>query len=238
VLRQNMTAISTTTHMGRDVYVGELAGKSVVVAESGVGMTNAAATLQRMIDVYAPSAVIMTGIAGGIDSSVRIGDIVVPDKWMAHDYGYYSPEGFEHRSSYVFHPALDSMSYVAEFSVDSVLLDAVLSITAEDVGLHPIGDRLSAIRVGGIGVSGNVFIDSKSKREWLSHTFAAQITDMESAGVAQICLVNDIPFIVFRATSDLAGGSGSETARHELQQFFEVAAGNSATVVMELLSKL
>jgi len=63
-------------------------------------------------------------------------------------------------------------------------------------------------------------------------------TDMESSSVAQVCIANGIPFIVFRSASDLAGGSGSETAGAELESFFKVAADNSSKVVMEFLKRL
>jgi len=61
---------------------------------------------------------------------------------------------------------------------------------------------------------------------------------MESAAVAQVCVVNGLAFIIFRSASDLAGGSGSETAREEMGQFLEIAAVNSSTLVMQLLRSL
>ncbi|MCK4633066.1 MAG: phosphorylase, partial [candidate division Zixibacteria bacterium] len=80
--------------------------------------------------------------------------------------------------------------------------------------------------------------DRKETREWLASEFAADVVDMESAAVGQVCTVNDVPFIVFRSASDLAGGSGSETAREQLDQFFEVAAFNSSALVIALLGAL
>jgi len=56
--------------------------------------------------------------------------------------------------------------------------------------------------------------------------------------VAQVCTANNLPFIVSRSASDLAGGSGSESAQKELNRFFEVAAGNSALFVISLIERL
>ena len=56
--------------------------------------------------------------------------------------------------------------------------------------------------------------------------------------LAQVCCVNELPFIIFRSASDLAGGSGSQTAEAELDQFFEVAADNSSKVVTAFLGEL
>ena len=101
--------------------------------------------------------------------------------------------------------------------------------------LDSIGDRIPQLIVGGNGVTGNQLIDQVEKRLWLSENFDALVTDMETAAVAQVCTVNGIPFIAFRSASDLAGGSGSSTAETEINRFFEVAAINSAKVVMKFL---
>ena len=87
-------------------------------------------------------------------------------------------------------------------------------------------------------MSGNSFIDSIEKRQWLSATFHALVTDMESAAVGQVCTVDALPFVIFRSASDLAGGSGSESAEKELDQFFKIAAANSSKVLVKFLSNL
>ncbi len=238
LLSEKMTIERTDHNLGRTVLTGKLAGKDIVLAESGIGMTNAAMTTQRMIDQYDPIAVIFTGIAGAIDSAVAIGDIVVPSKWIEHDYGYYGSNGFEYRSIGIYVPADSAVRKVAAFSSDEHLLKVLNDALKTDVALKSIGDRAPEIIVGGVGVSGNSFIDRKETREWLASEFAADVVDMESAAVGQVCTVNDVPFIVFRSASDLAGGSGSETAREQLDQFFEVAAFNSSALVIALLGAL
>ena len=94
--------------------------------------------------------------------------------------------------------------------------------------LQPIVDRLVQINCGGIGVTGNQFIDQVEKRQWLAETFLAEITDMESSAVLQTALANGVPCVIIRSNSDLAGGSGSATAGTELREFFQIAADNSA----------
>jgi adenosylhomocysteine nucleosidase len=95
--------------------------------------------------------------------------------------------------------------------------------------------RLPEISLGGLGVSGNAFIDSKPKREQLFRDLHAEIVDMESAAVVQTAHAAGIPVAVVRSCSDLAGGSGSETASKQLNEFFQVAAQNSALVVQQFL---
>lgn len=238
VLKEQLQDLKVDTQLSRDVYIGSIVGKPVVVAQSGVGMVNAAFNLQRLIDIYQPSSVIMTGIAGAVDTSVRIGDIVVPEKWITHDHGYFGPEGFEISPIYLVDPASDTMMYKDSFGVDSILLEAVSRISKDSIMMEQIDDRRPVLMVGGVGVSGDAFIDNRSKREWLSYACNALVTDKESSAVAQVCFVNDIPFVVFRSASDLAGGSDSESAREEMRQFFSVAASNSSMLVIEFLKQL
>ncbi len=223
---------------GRTVLTGELAGKSIILAESGMGMTNAAMTTQKMIDKYRPLSVIFSGIAGAVDEQVGIGDIVVCSTWVTHDYGYYGSEGFIPGAIHAYDPSVDSLAMINNFHVDSSLFALAKNLKSQNLPLQKIGDRTPRLITGGIGVSGDAFIDQVAKRQWLAETFDALITDMESAAVAQVCIANKIPFIVFRSASDLAGGSGSESAQQQLQQFFEVAAENSAKIVVNLLESI
>lgn len=238
MLAERMTTTSEERILGRTVVVGDLAGKKVVLAEAGIGMTNAAMTTQRMIDEYHPTAVIMTGIAGAIDSSVQIGDITVCRAWAQHDYGYIGGEGFRPGGILVYRPSADTLVRTEVFPVDSIMFSRAEELSEADFPLDSIGSRKPRLLVGGMGVSGNTFVDSEEKRLWLSQTFEALVTDMESAAVAQVCSINSLPCIIFRSASDLAGGSGSETAHRQLDQFFQVAADNSSEIVLRFLEAL
>ena len=238
LIAERMSVARTDRHLGRSVLVGRVSGKEIVLAEAGIGMTNAAMTTQRMIDAYDPCAVILTGIAGAVDTSIRIGDIVVPESWMAHDYGYYGSGGLRPEGMSVYVPGEDGIVDVAAFQADSLMLSRAEHLKPDQVGLEQVSSGIPRVIVGGVGVTGNTFIDSRDKREWLSSSFRALTVDMESAAVAQVCTINSIPFAVFRSASDLAGGSGSETAREEITRFFEIAATNSSSLVLAFLAKL
>ena len=66
---------------GSAFTTGELQGQRVVITLSGVGMVNAAMTTQRMLDHFRIERLIMSGIAGGVDPALHIGDVVVPERW-------------------------------------------------------------------------------------------------------------------------------------------------------------
>lgn len=238
LLTEKMTIEKSEKILGRTVHIGELSGENIVLAESGVGMTNAAMTTQKLIDRYNPKGIIFSGIAGAIDTGVNIGDIVICEKWATHDYGYYGAEGFSPGGIRVVPAGADSSIRMMYYEVDSALYSKAIGLPDSNVMLDSIGDRVPKLVVGGVGVSGNSFIDQVEKRLWLSEEFGALTTDMESAAVAQVCAVNGIPFIIFRSASDLAGGSGSESAKEEIEQFFEVAAVNSGKIVVKLLESL
>ncbi len=238
VLMEKMSIRETRTILGRPVISGVLSGVNIVVAESGVGMTNAAMTAQKLIDEYQPGAIIFTGIAGAIDTSVHIGDIVVCESWITHDFGHHGADGFRPKGIKFYSPQLDSLVRRSHFPVDSSMYEVTEDLTDKVSLPQKIGDRTPRLLAGGIGVSGNAFIDNPEKRIWLNETFNALITDMETAAVAQVCAVNDIPFIAFRSASDLAGGSGSESARAEMDEFFEIAAENSCMIVIRFLENM
>jgi adenosylhomocysteine nucleosidase len=238
LLGDAMAVDTTEKALGRAVQIGKLSEKQVVLAESGVGMTNAAMTTQYLIDRYRPAAIIFSGIAGAIDTAVAIGDIVVCRQWATHDYGYVGKDGFTRETVTAYIGARDETIETTFFVCDTGFLATAGRVAAGPLPLDNIGDRPPKVTVGGTGVSGNSFIDSRDKRAWLQTQFQALVTDMESAAVAQVCTANDISFIIFRSASDLAGGSGSETAAVEIQQFFKVAADNSSKVVMQFLSEL
>jgi len=237
LLRSKLDLQDSLFVKGRVFWIGKLQNKEIIIVNSGVGMTNAAMTTQLLIDKYSPKEIIFTGICGGIDSSNHIGDIVIPDGWATHDYGYYGKDGFLPDSIYVVLPGKDKETGILFFEIDKTLLERA-ELVAQGLKLKTVRDRVPQVKAGGKGVSGNSFIDQKEKREFLKEKFDAQIVDMESAAVAQVSNVNGIPVLVVRSCSDLAGGSGSSTASEEIKAFFKVAADNSATFVLELLKNL
>jgi adenosylhomocysteine nucleosidase len=237
LLRSKLTLQDSLYVKGRMFWLGKLENRNVIIVNSGVGMTNAAMTAQLLIDKFDPQEIVFTGICGGIDSVNHIGDIVIPEQWATHDYGYYGKDGYVPDSIYVVLTGEDKIKLVLFFNVDSTLMERAKS-SVPDLNLKPVKGRVPLVRIGGKGVSGNSFIDQKEKREYLKSEFDARIVDMESAAVVQVANINGIPVLVVRSCSDLAGGSGSETATEELREFFKVAADNSASFVLYLLKNI
>lgn len=68
------------------------------------------------------------------------------------------------------------------------------------------GERQAVLSVGGNGVTGSVFLDNREYRKWTREVFDAEVTEMESAAIGQVCYINDVDWMIIRAISDLAGG--------------------------------
>jgi adenosylhomocysteine nucleosidase len=96
-------------------------------------------------------------------------------------------------------------------------------------------DKTPKVVIGGTGVSAPAFVDNKEYREYLYTTFHAGVTDMESAAVAQVAYRNEVPFIIFRSVSDLAGG---DAAANQMDTFMQLAADNSASVLAAFMRAL
>jgi adenosylhomocysteine nucleosidase len=98
----------------------------------------------------------------------------------------------------------------------------------------PSGHKIN-IKVGGNGVTGSVFLDNAQYRQWLQTVFNAQVTEMESAAVAQVCFVNDVDWIVIRSISDLAGGQQGKNVENV---FDGIASGTGAKLLLGLLDEI
>ncbi|ORE95709.1 mta/sah nucleosidase [Stappia sp. 22II-S9-Z10] len=256
VLQDKLQDRADHVENGVRFVTGTIAGTPVVLLLSGVGMVNAAMSAQMVIDRYDVEAIAFSGIAGGIDPSLSLGDVVVPEQWgsylnvvLARETadGYEVPP-FMHRDFPGFgmifpQPEMVRREGVEEpedrfwFQTDPALMalarEAAAAVTLQHC-TAPDACLTDApvVTVGGNGVSGSAFVDNAAMRDYIFATFEAGVVDMESASVAHVAATNGVPFIAFRSLSDLAGGSG---AANELEVFMGLAAQNSADVVEAFL---
>lgn len=234
-LKKSVSIVTEQTWAGRPVDAGWLVQPVVLVA-TGVGMANAVAATQYVIDTYEPQGILFTGISGGVNPAHQPGDIVIPDQWITHDFGYWGPEGFEIDSVPVGRPDTLGFAAMLDIPADTLLVrrlgDAANRISYR---FRTVGGRLPEVRVGGAGVSGNTFIDSKVKREWLSRQLNAEIVDLESAAVVQTARAAGVPVVVVRTCSGLVGSPPSESGARQTEQFMSIAGPNMALILKEFL---
>ncbi len=258
-LQEGLT--DTTEHVvnGNRFILGTLEGQDVVLFLSGISMVNAAMTTQLALSNFNVSEIVFSGIAGGVDPELAVGDVVVAAQWGQYldtIFARETADGFatppwmsSDFPSYgmIFTRNVDVTSArqaVPEtrfwFPADAELL-ALARDVAEGVSLLECNtenaclSRAPRIIVGGNGVSGPSFVDNADYREYVFATFEARVLDMESAAVAHVAYANEVPFIAFRSLSDLAGGG---EGANELPTFFSLAATNSAAVVRAFLREM
>jgi adenosylhomocysteine nucleosidase len=244
---------------GRSYYVGRLFGKNVVLVLCGISMVNASMTAQTALDHFPAAGIVLSGIAGGVNPGLNIGDVVVPAKWGEYQEQVFARETADGWRTNVGNPEFGhyGMMMPGRVSVthrggkpdaqESLFWFAVspemLAAAREAAGSVPLSDRTAsgghlshrpAVVVGGNGVSGPTFVDNAAYREWVWRTFHADALDMESAAVAHVAYVNGVPFIAFRSISDLAGGGPGE---NEVNTFLSLASENSAAVLLAFLAR-
>jgi adenosylhomocysteine nucleosidase len=217
------TDVDTTRVLDEVAYhIGALEGSNVILVLSGIGLENAAATTHTLIDSFSVAGIVFSGIAGGVNPDLNIGDVTVPAQWGQAD-GARDPQ-----QENFWIPVDQEMLEVAAGIADEIEL---IQTTAEGVRL----EHEPRIITRGNGISNSFFVDDSAYREWLWETFEANAVDMETSAVARVAHANDVPYIAFRSLSDLAGGG---PGANEIETFFQLAADNAATVVMAFLKAL
>ena len=204
-----------TEQAGVRFYTGKLDGTPVVLGECGIGKVNAALATTLMLHIFSPSVVLNTGTAGGLRDEYDVGDIVLGEAVSYHDvdataFGYvYGQVPRE----------------PATFAADPTLLSSALQAGKDVAGV--------SVRTGLIA-SGDVFLGDVQARELVRSRFPnVGAVEMEAAAIAQVCYHFNIPCLIVRAVSDLAGND----ARMTHEEFLHIAADNSARLVMATLKK-
>ncbi|MFX3633376.1 MAG: 5'-methylthioadenosine/adenosylhomocysteine nucleosidase [Candidatus Pristimantibacillus sp.] len=215
LLHQHVQVTGKVTKAGITYHEGTWHGKLVIYCKSGVGKVNAAVCTQIMIDLGA-DCVWFTGVAGAVDPQLNIGDIVVSTSCVQHDMDC-SPLGFA-RGVIPYHDR-------SEFIADERLVELASNAS----------ERLFSGRsLAGKVLSGDQFIASREVVHMLYDTMQGACAEMEGASVAQVCDMNEIPFVVIRSMSDKADGS----AHVNFAEFTIQASNNSYLIIDDMLKNI
>lgn len=259
-IRGQVESPQTVVIHGQNFTTGRLAGHAVVLALSGVSMVNAALTAQTVIDQFTVSALLFSGIAGGVNPDLRVGDVVVPAQWGEYQeqvfarangsgwdtglhgrpFGNYAMMFPQNVSVFRFDRAADSPEERFWFAADPALLAAARAaapgVRLERCALAAIClNGEPRVVLGGNGVSGPTFVDNAEYRAWVWQTFQADALDMESAAAAHAAYTNGVPFLAFRSLSDLAGG---DAGANQLLVFYRLAAAQAARVLIATIGQI
>ena len=210
-IKSMLKNIEETNYCQFTFYRGELFDKSIVLVKSGVGKVASAVCTQIMIDLFKPDYIVNTGVAGGLKTGIEIGEIIIADKLVQHDFdttflGYakgYVCNGINPKEPTYFYP---DKELVKNFEKGLSSKDPEIK--------HHIGTV----------ASGDTFISSNTKKKEIKELFDACAVEMEGAAIAQTATLNNLPFVIIRAISDLADDNASKKLQFTEENMAELSA--------------
>lgn len=232
-LEEQLAGPHAETAAGLRFVRGALGGQGVVLVGAGIGKVNTALVTTLLAERFQVRAIVLSGVAGGLDPALVIGDLVVADRTIHHDAGVIEHGRLQtYQAGHVpfFNPT-DRLGY----PVDPGLLARVRA-RLEGFALPPLSDRaggggrLPRIVYGTI-LAGDQYIHCEATRERLHRDLGGAAVEMEGAALAQVCEAFGLPWLDIRALSDLAG----RDSRFDFAAFVDEVAASAARVVRHLL---
>lgn len=193
--------------------LGSLAGRTVLVVTSGIGLANAAAATARALTLVDAPIVIAGGTTGGLHENIRVGDIAVG---VSSIYNDADATVFGYELGQIPRMPVDYHSTAAA----AARLDGV-----EEASGH-------RVMVGRI-VSGDSFASADVVPGIRARFPDAMATDMETVAMAQTCYGVGVDWISLRAVSDLCGEGADESFHMEGER----AARHSFDAAVAYLSR-
>jgi adenosylhomocysteine nucleosidase len=203
---------------------GVLDGHDVVIAGSGMGKVNAAIVTTLLADRFGCRTIVFSGVAGGLDPALSIGDVVVADRIVQHDAGVLENERirtYQPGHAPIINPT-DRLGYP--------IAPDLLARVKERLEGMPVPGQI----IYGTVLTGDQYLNCESTRQRLLSELDGKAIEMEGGAVAQVCEAFGLPWLVIRALSDLAGGN----ALFDFTVFVEQSSATSATILRRLLPVL
>jgi adenosylhomocysteine nucleosidase len=215
---------------------GELGAHRVVLAAAGMGKVNTGLVATLLADRFRCHTIVFTGVAGGLDPRLHIGDIVIADRVVQHDFGVIEDERLApYQPGHV--PFINPTERFG-YPVEPALIDRVqrrlAGFTLPELPRLAGGTATSPRITYGTVLTGDQYLHSESTRNRLHDDFGALAIEMEGGALAQVCESFAIPWLVIRALSDLAGTDSGL----DFNLFVEEVAISSARVLLHLLPAL
>jgi len=201
-------------HGKNKFYKAEFKNIDLILAYSKIGKVNSATTATIMIEKFGAKKLLFSGVAGAVDEDLKIGDLVIADKTCQHDVDL-TVFGYE-------------PGYIPESKV-YFECDKNLNLIAKKVA-----EKMNVRLKEGIIASGDQFVHSKERKEWIKKTFNAIAIEMEGGAVGCVAWTLNIPFFMLRAISDTA----EEGAGVDFDEFLEESSKVSAEFLIKMLKEI
>ncbi len=185
LLKKELNTAKECKIAGQNFISGTLKNHDVIILRCGVGKVNAAIGTTLLNHLYHPKFIINVGSAGGISSSLNIGDIIISTEVSYHDvdltaFGYEFGQASQMPKSYKPDSKLVKMAKnCAKYMKDQKVY----------IGLVTSGDSF----ISGYNQVCNI-------KEKFTEACAAE---MEACAIAHVCYLFDTPFLIIRSISDV-----------------------------------
>ncbi|MDD2961374.1 MAG: 5'-methylthioadenosine/adenosylhomocysteine nucleosidase [Muribaculaceae bacterium] len=198
---------------GYKLYSGIINGHNITAMQCGIGKVNATIGTLTMLNNFNIDIMINTGVAGGADKDVNVMDVIVGERIAHHDV-WCGPGTIYGESS----------GFPLYFTSDKSLIDLL------DFDINP------NLKLGLI-CSGEKFISSIDEVNFIKSNFKdAKAVDMESAAIAQVCYMRNVPFFCLRVISDSPGANHDNAAQYD--NFWEDAPKQTFNILKNLIMKI
>ena len=188
--------------------------KICVLVKSGVGKVNAARATQILIDNFKPDYIVNVGVAGGLNPMLSIGDIVIGETLVQHDFDITA---FGHAKGYI--PGVGEKIYADDYLVKKI--EEAIGNQEEKVYKYEKG----------VIASGDIFCTAIPMRDKIYAKFNAECVEMEGAAIGQVCSLCNVPFVVIRSISDTPNGENEVT----YEKFIKLASERCANILKDFV---
>lgn len=212
LLLEKLVIQEEQTIAGMPFYIGEFMGTEVIITRSGVGKVNAAACAQTLIHKFDVDSIINTGVAGGLHSDVKVGDIVISTNVTHHDVSKT-----QMKNLFPFQEEFIASKELVKFARKACISSSL------QIAVHE-----------GRIVSGECFVEDSKLKAKLIEEYAPHCTEMEGAAIGHVAYINDIPFLIIRCISD----SADDEAQISYDDFAKTAANYCSEIIIEMLKNI
>lgn len=210
----------TETIIDKIFQFGSINGVTVIAAECGIGKVNAAMTAALLLGHFGCSSIAFSGVAGGVNPKYKIGDVLIAEQLIQHDYGAIV-------DGQLISAIPGSFPALADSDKDTAYL---MSPEMRAVLQREVGQLVHFGRV----ITGDTYLACTETRKMFFDQFKADAVEMEGAAIAQVCTNWNKPFVIIRVLSDLAGND----SHIDFDQFVDDSSKKASVVLNKVLPVL
>lgn len=205
------------------LLVGRIDAHPVALLRCGVGKVASVVAVTAALALE-PRCVISVGSAGALHAGYRVGDVLLADSVLQHDFAAAETDGFRLFGYGADIPSRGDPLLVADSDLVTAAFTAATPTTTQ------LGINLRRGRIA----TGDWFVADQKVRDAIAARSSADLVEMEGAAIAYAARAHGIPWLVIRSVSD----SGDGEASLSFWEYLALASKNAAEIVRAILPAL